>query len=63
MKREQPIAWPRAKHSELVAFDPATKVCTMNCGPHRDDPRSAAERKLLCNDCLTVSPAREGGAA
>lgn len=43
--------WPRANPKLLESFDPATKVCTMNCGPHVDDPRSCAERKLLCTDC------------
>ena len=43
--------WQRADPAELAAFDPSTKVCVMNCGPHADDPRSAAERKLLCSDC------------
>lgn len=47
-----PSAFPRANPDELEAFDPSTKECTMNCGPHRDDPRSAKERKLLCGDCL-----------
>ena len=36
----------------LAAFDPSTRYCTMNCGPHRDDPRTNAERKLLCGDCV-----------
>jgi hypothetical protein len=43
--------WPRADPAELERFDPATKVCVMNCGPAEGDPRSAAERKLLCSDC------------
>ena len=47
-----PSAFPRANPDELEAFDPSTKECTMNCGAHRDDPRSAKERKLLCGDCL-----------
>jgi len=46
--------WPRANPDELASFDPSTKTCTMNCGPHTDDPRSAAERKLLCKDCEPV---------
>lgn len=46
------IDWPRADPAELAAFDPRTKVCTMNCGPHTDDPRTQAERLLLCTDCL-----------
>jgi hypothetical protein len=48
----QSIVWTRADLAALAAFDPATKVCTMNCGPARDDPRSDKERKLLCDDCL-----------
>lgn len=47
-----PIQWPRADHAALAAFDPSTKLCIMNCGPHRDDPRTGAERKLLCGDCV-----------
>jgi len=43
--------WPRANPDELARFDPATKVCVMNCGPAEGDPRSAAERKMLCTDC------------
>jgi len=44
--------FPRADPAALAAFDPSTKLCTMNCGPHRDDPRTRAERKLLCGDCV-----------
>ncbi|KUG40589.1 hypothetical protein ALP79_200364 [Pseudomonas savastanoi pv. fraxini] len=29
-----PIGWPRADPAALDKFDPATKTCTMNCGPH-----------------------------
>lgn len=47
----KPIIWPRADPVELKNFDPKSKYCTMNCGPHRNDPRSSAERKLLCKDC------------
>ncbi len=43
--------WPRAKPDDLAKFDPATKVCVMNCGGSANDPRSATERKLLCTDC------------
>lgn len=43
--------WQRADPVELANFDPATKICTMNCGPAIDDPRSAVERKFLCDDC------------
>ena len=47
-----PLEWPRADPAALAAFNPSTKLCTMNCGPHRDDPRTDAERKLLCGDCV-----------
>ncbi|EAQ6244211.1 hypothetical protein B1S15_24475 [Salmonella enterica] len=43
--------WPRADPEALAAFDPDTKTCTMNCGPHAADPRSSKERKFLCQDC------------
>lgn len=46
------LHFPRADPAALAAFDPSTRYCTMNCGPHRDDPRTAAERKLLCGDCV-----------
>lgn len=48
---EQPLVFTRADPAELARFDPATKICTMNCGAHRDDPRSWQERQLLCEDC------------
>jgi len=48
----QALEWPRADPAALAAFDPSTKLCTMNCGPHRDDPRTRAECKLLCGDCV-----------
>jgi hypothetical protein len=48
----QQLEWPRADPAALAAFDPSTKLCTMNCGPHRDDPRTRAECKLLCGDCV-----------
>lgn len=56
-KQNPPIHFTRAEPADLEGFDPSTKLCTMNCGPHRDDPRSYAERKFLCEDCL---PAKEG---
>lgn len=43
--------WPRAEPGALASFDPSTKQCTHNCGPAADDPRSDAERKLLCDLC------------
>ena len=51
--KADPIEWPRANPAELEKFDPLTKVCTMNCGPRRADPRTDKERKFLCGDCLT----------
>ena len=48
--------WPRADPEALAAFDPDSKVCVMNCGPASGDPRSAAERKLLCDDCEPANP-------
>lgn len=51
---EDSLHFPRADPAELARFDVRTKRCTMNCGPHREDPRSDAERKLLCGDCLTM---------
>lgn len=50
-KNVSPIVWPRADPIALRHFDPKTKQCTMSCGPHVDDPRSTAERKLLCREC------------
>lgn len=50
------IVWPRADPVALAAFDPASKSCTMNCGKHGLDPRSAAERKFLCDDCEPYCP-------
>lgn len=51
---EEPIEWPRADPAALAKFDPQSKVCTMNCGPHGLDPRTRAERLLLCDDCEPV---------
>lgn len=48
--------WPRANPKELAAFDPSTKRCEFNCGPHSDDPRTAKERKFLCTDCQILPP-------
>lgn len=53
---EKPIDWQRADPEALSHFDPATKRCTMNCGPHRADPRTWQERKFLCGDCWIVEP-------
>ena len=54
---EKPIEWTRADPAELAKFDPASKVCTMNCGPSGLDPRSRAERLFLCDDCEVIAPA------
>lgn len=51
--------FPRTDPALLATFDPRTKVCTMNCGPHRDDPRSAAERLFQCPECASA-PRRAG---
>lgn len=51
-KGEVTQSWPRANQDELELFDEATKECTMNCGPHVNDPRTTRERKFLCEDCL-----------
>lgn len=46
-----PIVFTRADSRALAKFDADSKVCTMNCGPHRDDPRDLKERKFLCTEC------------
>ena len=51
-KAYKPIEFKRADPDKLATFDQKTKVCTMNCGPHRDDPRDDRERKFLCDECL-----------
>lgn len=55
----EPIVWPRADPEALAKFDPRTKECTMNCGKHADDPRSAAECKFLCEDCVPATPRKQ----
>lgn len=47
------IEFPRADPKALASFDHNTKRCTMNCGRHAKDQRSEAERKFLCDDCIT----------
>ncbi len=54
-----PIVFTRADPRELERFDIRSKICTMNCGPHRDDPRTLAERRLLCPECLPRSAYRD----
>ena len=46
------IVWPRSTQAEMAGFDPKTKICTMNCGRHRADPRSPEEFKFQCTDCV-----------
>lgn len=50
----KPLVFPRADPAALASFGMRTKVCTMNCGPHAQDPRSAKERRFLCGDCLEI---------
>lgn len=45
------MVWRRADPAALATFDPRTKVCSMNCGPHSLDPRTSAERLFLCDEC------------
>lgn len=54
------IEFTRANPHELSKFDPSTKICTMNCGPIAGDPRSNAERKLLCDDCQVIEKTQGG---
>lgn len=62
MKRKQPITaavpivFTRADPAALARFDPRTKVCSMNCGPHALDPRTDKERKFLCPECWEQKP-------
>lgn len=48
---DKPVQWPRADPAALAAFDPKTKVCSHNCGPSKEDPRTAKERLYLCDLC------------
>lgn len=50
----EPIKFKRADPAALAGFDPITRICTMNCGPHRQDPRTSKERKFLCDDCMEI---------
>ena len=63
-KTSQPVAAPivfnRADPAALALFDPNTKYCVMNCGPHRDDPRTHEERKFLCKDCHPIPEQKLG---
>ena len=58
-KPSRPLHFTRADPKALAAFDPDSKVCAMNCGPHRDDPRTQAERMLLCGDCWPAIPEKD----
>jgi len=51
VRAASPIEWERADPAALASFDPATKTCDMNCGPHGLDPRSRKERLFLCDLC------------
>lgn len=48
----KPITFTRADPVALAAFDPRSKLCTMNCGPHAQDPRTEAECRFLCPECV-----------
>ncbi len=52
----QPLVFTRADPAALASFDPRSKICSMNCGPHRDDPRTREERLLLCDECYEGTP-------
>jgi hypothetical protein len=52
----QTIEFQRADPEALARFDQNTKRCTMNCGPHMQDPRTRKERMFLCDDCETIAP-------
>lgn len=54
----QPPEFPRADPVALSRFDASTTTCTMNCGPHRLDQRSEAERRFLCGDCVRTGEPR-----
>jgi len=49
-----PIDFPRADPAELAKFDPTAKQCAMNCSRSAADPRTDAERIMLCGDCNTM---------
>lgn len=49
--------FPRATPFALMDYQPGSKQCTMSCTPHPADPRSAAERALMCPDCVPVAAA------
>lgn len=52
----QPLVFTRADPAALASFDPRSKICSMNCGPQRDDPRTREERLLLCDECYEGTP-------
>lgn len=49
------LEWPRTPRETLLAFDPKTKRCTMNCSQHLADPRSRSEMMFQCDDCVEVT--------
>jgi NTP pyrophosphatase (non-canonical NTP hydrolase) len=51
----QAMEFRRADPEALAKFDPDTKRCTMNCGPHAKDTRTDKERKFLCDECITLT--------
>lgn len=51
----QAIEFRRADPEALARFDPNTKRCTMNCGPHVQDMRTREERMFFCDDCETIA--------
>ncbi|MDH1335849.1 hypothetical protein N5D77_18150 [Comamonas thiooxydans] len=59
--QREPPPWPRADPKALAAFDPATKVCSHNCGQSKNDPRSENECKFLCDLCWRVAKEQRNG--
>lgn len=59
-RKDEAIVWTYADPSELAKFDPTTRQCVMNCGPHRKDPRSDKERLFLCPECIPVLHEQSG---
>lgn len=63
MARKKPVmhaapyvpVYPRSDPAALAAFDPKSKVCSMNCGQALGDPRSAKECKFQCDECWPVA--------
>jgi len=57
---DAPMVFPRANPQALARFDPATKICTMNCGPSMSDQRTRAERVFLCDECIATKEIEMG---